>query len=124
MQSLGERPSPDTVRNLMECVDLDGSGEIDFHEFCGMYGKQVEKERDETRDELYEVFKVFDIDGNGFIDRYELHKIMGGLGTRSFRAPEPAMVDELINDADKDGDGRINYDEFVKVMLEKGGSWM
>lgn len=48
---------------------------------------------------------------------------MCGLGTKSFRAPDPSLVDELINEADKDGDGRISYSEFVKVMTEKGGNW-
>ena len=28
-------------------------------------------------------------------------------------------MDEMIREADVDGDGRINYDEFVKVMMAK-----
>lgn len=28
-------------------------------------------------------------------------------------------VDEMIREADVDGDGQINYDEFVKMMLSK-----
>ena len=48
---------------------------------------------------------------------------VANLGTKSFRAPDPSFVDELIAAADKDGDGRINYEEFTKVMLEKAGPW-
>ena len=47
LQSLGERPSPDMVRNLIDCVDLDGSGQIDFEEFvvvraCKQASKQAQ----------------------------------------------------------------------------------
>lgn len=36
LQSLGERPSPEMVRNLIDVVDLDSSGQIDFEEFVVM----------------------------------------------------------------------------------------
>ena len=41
---------------------------------------------------------------------------MGGLGTATFRAPDPKFVDELIKDADIDGDGRINYQECKRAL--------
>ena len=46
---------------------------------------------------------------------------MLNLGTKSFRAPDESDVDALIQAADKDGDGKINYQEFTRVMLETKG---
>ena len=47
---------------------------------------------------------------------------MLNLGTETFRAPTAEDVDALIDQADLDGDGKINYSEFAKVMLEHTGS--
>ena len=123
LRALGQDPTPYEVASMVSFADEDGNGTIEFSEFCKMYGKTVEVGRSDAHEDLFQVFKVFDVDGNGYIDRQELHNIMSGLGTKSFRAPEPSMVDELIKEADKDGDGRINYNEFVNVMLNKAGPW-
>lgn len=45
--------------------------------------------------------------------------MFASLQTNSFRVPPDTMVEEMIKDADLDGDGRINYAEFVKVMMQK-----
>ncbi|RUS30664.1 hypothetical protein BC938DRAFT_479108 [Jimgerdemannia flammicorona] len=65
--------------------------------------------------EFKEAFKVFDKDGNGFISAAELHYIMTSLG----KTLSDEEVDEMICKADVDGDGQINYKEFVKMMLSK-----
>ena len=57
-----------------------------------------------------EAFKVFDKDGNGFISAAELRHVMTNLGEKLTEDE----VDEMIKEADFDGDGQVNYDEFVK----------
>ncbi len=57
-------------------------------------------------EEIKEAFKVFDKDGNGFISAAELHHVMTNLGEKL----TDAEVDEMINEADIDKDGQINYD--------------
>ena len=69
----------------------------------------------DIEDELIESFKVFDRDGDGFINAAELRTSMMNLGEKLM----DAEVDEMINEADIDGDGVINYDEFVKMMMAK-----
>lgn len=54
---------------------------------------------------------MFDKDGNGFISAAELRHIMTNLGEKL----TDEEVDEMIREADIDGDGQINYEEFVKV---------
>ena len=60
-------------------------------------------------------FKVFDKDGNGFISAAELRHVMTNLGEKL----TDEECDEMIREADIDGDGQINYEEFVKMMMSK-----
>jgi calmodulin len=66
-------------------------------------------------EKLIESFKVFDEDGNGVISAAELRHVMTNLGEEL----TDEEVDEMIRGADVDGDGQINYEEFVKMMMEK-----
>ena len=59
--------------------------------------------------------QVFDKDGNGFISAAELRHVMTNLGEKL----TDEEVDEMIREADIDGDGQINYEEFVKMMRAK-----
>lgn len=62
--------------------------------------------------EIRETFRVFDLDGNGFITAFELRHAMKNLGT-DLTAEE---VDKMIKDFDIDGDGQLSYEEFFKLM--------
>lgn len=64
-----------------------------------------------------EAFKVFDKDNNGFISAAELRHVMTNLGEKL----TDEEVDEMIREADVDGDGQVNYEEFVKMMMGKVG---
>ena len=50
-----------------------------------------------------------------FISAPELRHIMTNLGEKL----SDEEVDEMIREADIDGDGQINYEEFVKMMMSK-----
>jgi calmodulin len=65
--------------------------------------------------EIYPISQVFDRDGNGFISAAELRHVMTNLGEKL----TDEEVDEMIREADVDGDGQINYEEFVKMMMAK-----
>ena len=62
---------------------------------------------------LAAVFRAFDDDGSGFISATELRH---GMSEMSGSAFTDEQAEEMIREADVDGDGRINYEEFVLVM--------
>ncbi|KAG6521423.1 hypothetical protein ZIOFF_018542 [Zingiber officinale] len=113
MRSLGQNPTEAELQDMINEVDADGNGTIDFPEFLNLMGRKM-KDTD-SEEELKEAFRVFDKDQNGFISAAELRHVMTNLGEKL----TDEEVDEMIREADVDGDGQINYDEFVKVMMAK-----
>jgi len=112
MRSLGQNPTEAELNDMINEVDADGNGTIDFPEFLTMMARKM-KDTD-SEEEILEAFKVFDKDGNGFISAAELRHIMTNLEELT-----DEEVDEMIREADIDGDGQINYEEFVKMMMSK-----
>lgn len=66
----------------------------------------------DSEEEIREAFRVFDKDGNGFISAAELRHVMTNLGEKL----TDEEVDEMIREADIDGDGQVNYEG---IYLEK-----
>merc|ERR1711893_507360 len=110
MKSVGQNPSEAEIQDMVNQVDKDGTGSIDFPEFLMMMSLKIDSENAE--DEIREAFQVFDGDGNGFINRQELACVMSNLGERLTQEEIQTMIDE----ADLDGDGQINYEEFYTMM--------
>ena len=122
---LGQNPTENELIDMINEVDADGNGVIDFPEFLTML---VRKKLDsDSEAEIKEAFKVFDKDGNGYISAAELRYVMNGLGALLLihlcplvlvlRSPlrigeklTEDEVDEMIREADVDGDGLISYD--------------
>lgn len=132
-------------------VDADNNGTIDFPgkipsshvvldkeeptlssrlEFLTMMARKM-KDTD-SEEEIREAFKVFDRDNNGFISAAELRHVMTSIGEKL----TDDEVDEMIREADQDGDGRIDCEfyvvestalhvlicvdnEFVQLMMQK-----
>ncbi|KAI8597479.1 putative calmodulin [Dissophora ornata] len=113
MRSLGQNPTEADLQDMVNEVDADGNGTIDFPEFLTMMARKMVDT--DSEEEIKEAFKVFDKDGNGFISAAELRHVLTNLGERL----TDSEVDEMIHEADVDGDGQINYEEFVRMMMSK-----
>lgn len=69
----------------------------------------------DSEEEIREAFKVFDRDNNGFISAAELRHVMTSIGEKL----TDDEVDEMIREADQDGDGKIDckFDEMVSSRM-------
>jgi calmodulin len=74
-------------------------------EFLTMMARKM-KDTD-SEEEIREAFKVFDRDNNGFISAAELRHVMTSIGEKL----TDDEVDEMIREADQDGDGRIDCEK-------------
>ena len=64
--------------------------------------------------EIKEAFKMFDRDGDGYIDMKELRMVI----TRIGQPLTEEDADELLQDADLDGNGKLDYNEFARMITE------
>ncbi|KAL0064558.1 hypothetical protein AAF712_008503 [Marasmius tenuissimus] len=110
MRSLGQNPTEVELQDMINEVDADGNGTIDFSEFLSMMSKKVHHA--DSEEEIRQAFKVFDKDGSGSISANELRSVMESLGERLTEDE----INSMMREADVDGDGTISYSEFVKMM--------
>lgn len=99
MRNLGQNPTEEALRQMINEVDADGSGTIDFPEFLTLMARKMKTQDSEA--EIIEAFKVFDKDNSGKISADELRQVMNNLGERL----SDAEVEEMIREADTNGDG-------------------
>ncbi|XP_077991645.1 neo-calmodulin-like [Glandiceps talaboti] len=110
------------VYHFMRQVDLNGDGEIDFNEFSIYWvGKQQQVKFSEqtqntfpTLAEMRAKFQELDGDGNGYLTMDEIK--IGLIKIKGYYTDEE--VYKILRSADEDGDGRIDFNEFV-IMIAK-----
>merc|ERR1712105_575574 len=117
MRAMGFRPSEEELKSLLEEVDEDGSGEIEFGEFCQLCATFFVEDPDmETmKKELKDAFRVYDKEGLGYITTETLSGLIGEL-----LAP---LTDEelegILEELDEDGSGSMDFDEFCEMIMTK-----
>ncbi|CAK8677928.1 unnamed protein product [Clavelina lepadiformis] len=114
VRSLGFYPTEAEIAEMIEEGDAEGMGWIDIADFLNLMAKIVKKPA-ETEDDIRAAFRVFDKASNGFLSAAELRQIL----TTTGEALTDEEVDEMIRNADVDGDGQVNYEEFVTRMMSK-----
>merc|ERR1712098_858709 len=106
MRALGFEIKNEELKKMVTDIDNDGNGTIEFGEFLEMMtGKMGEK-----------VFKLFDDDNTNKISFRNLARVAEELGENI----DDEELQDMINQADRDGDGEINLDEFYRIMKKKG----
>ena len=112
MRTLGKDPSEEEVQKMILEIDENGNGMVEFDEFVILMVKQSCKES-YAEEELVEIFKIFDKDGDGKISVQDLMEQFVQLG-------DPINDEDarkMIRHADVDGDGSFSFTEFLKVMM-------
>ena len=142
LRSIGQNPTEDEILNLVIEYDVNGDGTIDFDEFLEMMqkvskGKQPNQKTWKVLNkigylnekfnvlllhiedldqsvEIEDAFKIFDRDGNGYIDAKEFKQVV----TRMGNCLTNAEADEFMLEADLNGDGKLDFNEFMQMMLK------
>ncbi|CAH9145790.1 unnamed protein product [Cuscuta epithymum] len=111
------RKKGNELRDMINEVDASSATAfIDFIQFLNLIANKMKaglsKDLD-VEEELEEAFKVLDKDQNGYISSTGLRHVMRNLGEKL----SEEEVEQMIKEADLDGDGQVNYDDFVKTMM-------
>ncbi|XP_019190883.1 PREDICTED: probable calcium-binding protein CML18 [Ipomoea nil] len=117
LRSLGLTPSSDDLDTLIQKADTNNNGLVEFPEFVALAAPELLNSSEDqsspySEDQLKQLFKFFDSDGDGYITAAELAHSMAKLG-HTLTAEE---LTEMITEADTDGDGRISFQEFSQAI--------
>merc|ERR550519_842041 len=91
-------------------VDKDGSGNLSLDSFMVMMANKMSEK--DTKEEILKAFKLFDDDETGKITFANIKRVAKELGENL----TDEELQEMIDEADKNGDGEVNQDEFLRIM--------
>lgn len=127
MRSLGQYARTEEIQQMLSEVDVDGDGNVSFEEFvdiawsAGNMGESadgIDGEIDPARTleqeerELRDAFRVFDKHNRGYISASDLRAVLQCLGEDL----SEEEIEDMIKEVDVDGDGRIDFYEFVNAL--------
>ena len=110
LEHYGRIMSDEEVEQMFAAVDTDNSGFIEYTEFVLAATSQSALT---SQEKLHAAFRMFDKDGSGIISADEIRDVLnfGGANSLSLEA-----VDAIIKQVDENGDGEIQFEEFVVMM--------
>ncbi|KAM0847193.1 hypothetical protein ACQ4PT_055183 [Festuca glaucescens] len=111
----GSHLAESEVQMLIEAVDTNGKGALDYPEFLAV---SLHLQRMANDEHLRRAFLFFDKDGNGYIEPDELREALKDEGA----ADGMEVVNDILQEVDTDKDGKISYEEFV-AMMKTGTDW-
>merc|ERR1711970_1659748 len=101
---------------LLMMADLDGDRKISIEEMASFF-IDGPKEKD-PKEEAKSMFRMCDVDGDGYISKKEIVKFFKIMDLVSDDDDQglKMMVNMIMAEADKDKDGKLNFEEFCAVM--------
>ena len=95
------------IYNLFKAIDVDKNFRIDYTEFLAA---TISEKNFLKRERLYEAFCILDKDNDGKITKEEIMDVL-----KSEKSQEK-VIENLIKEVDTNGDGTIDYGEFMRLM--------
>lgn len=115
MGTLGINPSDAEIQQMIEEVDTDKNGTIDFSEFCNLMITKTASL--DPAEEARNVFKMIDKDEDGFISTDDLNMVIETIQWGAERAPRPEDVEMMLS-LDS-SNGMVDLEAFKKIVLKK-----
>uniref|UniRef100_A0A8C8B6K4 EF-hand domain-containing protein n=1 Tax=Otus sunia TaxID=257818 RepID=A0A8C8B6K4_9STRI len=112
MRALGFEPKKEEIKKMIADIDKEGSGTIDFEDFLAMMTQKMSEK--DSKEEILKAFRLFDDDGTGKISFKNLKRVAKELGENL----TDEELQEMIDEADRDGDGEVPEGEFVTACSE------
>ncbi|XP_033749097.1 calmodulin-beta-like [Pecten maximus] len=108
---MGFNPTSKDADTMIKMADADGDGFINCKEYCSMMSQNYSS-KDQEKQALQKAFETLDRDGDGFLTTEEL---------RAALQYNSDITDDEIEiffmEADTDGNGKIDYTEFIDSTL-------
>merc|ERR1711937_763535 len=114
MKALGFEPKKEEIAKMVKEMDKDGDATVDFEEFCIMMAEKMNQK--DGKEEMMKGFALFDDDNTGKISFKNFKRVAKELGENL----SDKELEEIIAEADTDGDGEISESEFLAVMVKTG----
>jgi Ca2+-binding EF-hand superfamily protein len=108
-------PLPKTeIKKMMDKIDTDGDGQIDFEEFITLIQSQTIFIDETDDDAILRAFKSFDKDHDGKIPNSEFRFLLNNLGN-IFSKEE---TEELFKISNLNDEGELDYVKFIEFWKE------
>ncbi|XP_023035252.1 uncharacterized protein DDB_G0283697 isoform X2 [Drosophila willistoni] len=120
MRSLGQFARVEELQEMLQEIDVDGDGNVSFEEFVDILSNMTYEDKsglssaDQEERELRDAFRVFDKHNRGYITASDLRAVLQCLGEDL----DEEDIEDMIKEVDVDGDGRIDFYEFVHALGE------
>ncbi|KAL6142285.1 hypothetical protein ACLB2K_060568 [Fragaria x ananassa] len=115
LKNYGSQLAESDVQLLIEAVDTNGKGTLDYGEFVAV---SLHLQRMANDEHLHKAFSYFDKNSNGFIEPDELRDALMEDGADDCTD----VANDIFHEVDTDKDGLISFDEFV-AMMKTGTDW-
>ncbi|KAF4026858.1 hypothetical protein G4228_018925 [Cervus hanglu yarkandensis] len=110
MRALGFEPKKEEIKKMISEIDKEGTGKMNFSDFLTVMTQKMSEK--DTKEEILKAFKLFDDDETGKISFKNLKRVAKELGENL----SDEELQEMIDEADRDGDGEVNEQEFLRIM--------
>lgn len=110
IRALGFEPKKEELKKMVSEVNKKGTGRISFDDFLAVVTQKMAEK--DTKEEILRAFRLFDDDETGKISFRNLKRVANELGENL----NDEELQEMINEADRDGDGEVNEEEFLRIM--------
>jgi len=114
MRALGFEPRKEEIKKMLKDVETDSSGKLSVDNFLLLMANKMSEK--DSKEEILKAFKLFDDDETGKITFTNLKKVAVELGENL----TDEELQEMIEEADRDGKGEVNQDDFLRIMKKTG----
>ncbi|XP_016046936.2 centrin-2 isoform X1 [Erinaceus europaeus] len=110
MRALGFEPKKEEIKKMISEIDKERTGKMNFGDFLTVMTQKMSEK--DTKEEILKAFKLFDDDETGKISFNNLKRVARELGENL----TDEELQEMIDEADRDGDGEVSKQEFLRIM--------